>query len=74
MVTIPRAEIVAVMERYDDSWTLDSDPASGVVRHVVAEYRENADYADSDAERTSLLGEALALDALADRYEQEANA
>lgn len=68
-ITIPRVDIHAIAARYDDSFSLDTDPPAEYVRQVAKEYRENADYADSEAERNSLLGEALALDGLVDRVE-----
>ncbi len=70
-VTVPVDEIHKIAARYDDAFSLPADPPAAAVRDIAREYRMNADYADSEAERNSLLGEALALDALVDRIEAE---
>jgi len=70
--TIPRAEIDAIMRRHGDTWPGRYDVPPNRVRMTAAEYRQNADHADSEAERQDLIAEADDLDALADRYEQEA--
>ena len=73
-ITIPQAEFHAIAARYDDAFSLQTDPPAEYVRHVAKECRDNADQADSEAERNALLGEALALDALVDRIENERDA
>jgi hypothetical protein len=68
--TIPRSEIYAVAERYGDPWRPRSDPSADRVRLLASEYRKDANYAVANG--STLLAEADDLDALADRYEQEA--
>lgn len=70
-IAVPRGQLHEIAERYDNAYSLPSDPPVEWVRQVASENRMNSDYADSEAERNALLGEALALDALADRREQE---
>jgi hypothetical protein len=36
---IPRAEILAIMERHNDNWHLPEDPPAEVVRQVAADLR-----------------------------------
>ena len=73
-ITVPRAEIHAVAERYDNAWSLPEDPPVTVVRHIAADMRANADHEDTETGRLALLGEALALDALCDRVENQRDA
>jgi hypothetical protein len=76
-VTIPRAEIDAVMERYDPSWVGGNDVPVDVVRDAVSAYRKKADAIwgtkfEEVSHRLLLKKAADDLDALADQYERGA--
>jgi len=70
MVTIPRAEIEAIGKRYGViDYGLDSDATVEWARRTAANYRQ----AVTNVDPLHLLAEADDLEALADRYEQEAS-
>jgi hypothetical protein len=70
-ITIPRAEIHAIAARYDDAFSLATDPSAEYVRHVAQDYRVMAGNVGHPG---TLLAEADELDALVDRIEREAAA
>ncbi len=72
---IPRAEARAIQEQHDDIW----DPlprqefiTPADVRRLVRALHEAIVELNDESDRRDALAEADALDALADRYEQEA--
>jgi hypothetical protein len=73
MATIPRAELNAVLERYDDEWAGTGDFAVEVVRRAAADFRRFAAAPIDSEDPARDLAEADDLDALADRYEREGN-
>lgn len=76
MVTIPRAEINVIAEKYGDFFGLDEDPPAEYIRAVAADYRRNAGDTRllTPDESADFRAEANDLDALVDRYEKAANA
>ena len=69
MTTIPRAEIREIARRYDVDYELGSDPTSKAIRSYAAELRRESKACTNAA---ALRAEADDLDALADRYEEQA--
>jgi hypothetical protein len=77
MTTIPRNELIAIAERYGDTVDLsDTDPHVEWVRWLASTLRLDAQrHSPSSVHRSVYeLAEADQLDALADRYEQKADA
>ncbi len=74
-VTIPRAEIQVIAERYGDkNITPSFDPSSSFIRQCAIDLARDADHLRrDDPARRKLIAEADDLDALADRYEKEAS-
>jgi hypothetical protein len=68
-VTIPRAEIHAIGQRYGTDYDLESDPTVEWVRQMARWLRRNLTGADEVEQK--LMAEAHDLDALADRVENE---
>ncbi len=74
---IPRAEIDTVLARHGDTWRPSGDRTVGEVRLVADDHRDwDAPGKNWHSGQTpeQHLAEADDLDALADRYEQEATA
>ncbi len=70
-VTIPRAELNAIAERYDDTFDPVGEPTVQYLRDAANYYRSATTLMSSARSRESLLAEAVDLDALADRIENE---
>lgn len=69
MVSIPRAELQAVADRHGMDYNLEGDPTVAWVRDFAAGLRFGVVVGSDPG---GLLAEAADLEALADRYEQEA--
>lgn len=65
MITIPRAEVTAILERHNDHWAGTGDLEVWIVRGCAASLRQSTE--------ADWIAEADELDALADRYEREAS-
>ncbi|WP_045740760.1 hypothetical protein [Actinoplanes rectilineatus] len=75
-VTIPRAELDAVMRQFDAVWPTQGDTTTQTVREAVIVIRAEVDGISSTKfeeqfRRTQMTRLAADLDALADRYEKE---
>jgi len=72
--TIPRAEVDAVMQRFDSCWHGKSDALfTYVVREYAYDLRDEATKADyRQLDRSEMLDVAARLEALADKYEAAA--
>lgn len=75
MTLIPRSEIDAIMDRYGDCWAGRNDLPAAAVREVAADYRRYAGDPSYDGQSSDqYLAEADDLEALVERFEQEAKA
>jgi hypothetical protein len=73
MTTIPRADVQAILARQGWEFALESDPTVTAVRQMVRSFIGDAGHADNNGvEQQRYLAMADDLEALADRYEQEA--
>lgn len=70
-VVVPRKELNAIAERYNDAFNLSGDPTVQYVRDCADYYRSATALMGGQRSRENLLAEAAELDALADRYETE---